>query len=264
LIASGSTLPQVRNALIRQAEESDETSGLRIAVLSADRRLSPHAAGTLTQYMDSKHAVMVGGHVTYNGRDDLMPLSVPPDGFYAGHLAVTPIHVSPAGRTSSPAFKNITAVDIPSPGTLAYNEYTKARIEMIIPDQISSSFHCLNGRSLSKDPAWAWISLRRTYNYIRSNAFSILQFAKSEPNSAQLRSRVSSSISNFMYLMRAAGQIESVVKIQADDENNTPKQVAAGILRVDIYFVPVYPADFIKVGIHRRVIPIALEGQTAV
>lgn len=264
LIASGNTSIQVVNDLIAQAENSDETTGLRIAVVCADRRLSPGMAKELTKNLDSKHAVMVAGYATYTGRADLMPLSVPPDGFYAGHLAVTPFHVSPAARTSSPSFRNISAVDIPSVGSLAYNEYSRARIEVIIPDQVTGSFHCLNGLSLSKDVAWKWISLRRTYNYIRSNSFSALQFAKSEPNSPELRKRILASLSNFMYIMESSRQIDSLQQIKIDEENNPASQVALGILRVDIFFTPIYPADFIKVGLHRSVIPVSLTVSTGV
>jgi hypothetical protein len=264
IIASGNTSSQVRNALISQAEQSDEITGLRIAVLSAERNLDILAARQLTANLDSKHAVMVGGHVTYTGRSDMMPLSVPPDGFYAGHLAVTPVQASPAARTSSPAFKNIGAVDIPNQGSLAYNEYTRSRVEMIIPDQVSGSFHCLNGLSLSKDVAWKWICVRRVYNYVRSGCFGILQFAKSEPNSVALRERINSSINNFMYVLQTSGQIDQLNKIKVDDENNPASQIALGILKVDIFFTPVYPADFIRVGLHRAVVPVSFTLSTRV
>jgi hypothetical protein len=258
IIASGNSNPRVRSELIAQAESSDEVTGLRIAVLSADRRLSVPAARELTQNLDSKYAVMVAGHCSYSKRNDLAPLSVPPDGFYAGHLAMTPFQISPAARSSSPAFIGVSAVDVQNPGTLSYNEFTKARVEMIIPDQVTGVFHCLNGLSLSKETSWKWISLRRTYNYIRSNAFARLQFAKSEPNNSALRENIKLSLRNLLYLMKSAGEIENFSDIKVDDENNPPAQAAAGILRVDIFFTPVYPADFIKVGLHRSVVPVSL------
>lgn len=263
LIASGQGHPEIRNELIRQAELSDEITGLRIAVLAADPRLNPVSAKSLTEMLNSKHAVMVAGHCTFSERNDIPPLSVPPDGFYAGHLAVTDFHVSPAARTSSPSFKSISAVDLPSPGTQAYNEYTRSRIEAIIPDQVTGSFHCLNGVSLSTDPAWKWISMRRTYNFIRSNAFQRLQFAKSEPNTAKLRGEVTASLNNLLSLMKSLGQINDYQGVKADDENNPPNLVAQGLLRVDIFFTPVYPADFIRVGLHRTVVPVSLTVATA-
>lgn len=250
LIAPGQTHPTVRDRLIRQAEASDEISGLRIAVLSADRAMGPQAAKQLTNGLDSKYAVMVGGYCTYTGRNDLAPLSVPPDGFYAGHLAVTPVEVSPAARTSSPSFKGISEVDT-VPGTTAYNEYTKARCEMIIADQVTKVFHCLNGRSLAVDTAWNWISLRRIYNYIRSNAFASLQFAKSEPNTPQLRRSVADTVDNLLFAMFSKQQIAGYQPTKADDENNPSNMVAQGLLKVDVFFTPVYPADFIGVGLHR-------------
>jgi len=262
LIASGNTHPDVRRALINQAEASDEISGLRIAVLTADRRLSPSMAANLTQGLDSAHAVMVGGWVTYAGRTDLAPKSVPPDGFYAGHLAATSrIEVSPAARTSSPSFKNIKEVDIPSPGTQAYNAYTKARVEMIIFDQVTGVFHCLNGRSLSVDSAWQWVAIRRVYNYIRANIFQNLQFAKSEPNNAALQRQVAGAVDQFLFLMKTNQQILDYQPTKVDSENNPPNLVAQGMLRVDMFFSPVYPADFITVGLH-RVIPVSLTVQT--
>lgn len=262
IIASGNTHPRVRSALVAQAEAADEVSGLRIAVLAADRRLSASRAANLTQGLDSAYAVMVGGWATYTGRDGLAPLSTPPDGFYAGHLAATSrIEVSPAARSSSPKFEKIKEVDIPSPGSQSYNAYTAARIEMIILDQATGVFHCLNGRSLSTDKAWQWISLRRVYNYIRANVFQNLQFAKSEPNNPELRSRVANVIDQFLFIMQTKQEISGYQPTKVDSENNPTNLVAQGMMRVDVFFSPVYPADFITVGLH-RVIPVSLTVQT--
>jgi len=261
LIASGNTHPGVRQKLIEKAAASNEINGLRIAVLAADRRLSASQAQLQTANLDSPYAVMVGGWSTYSKRSDLAPLSTPPDGFYAGHIAAMQrFEASPAARTSAAPFTGISAVDIPVTGSQAYNAYTKARLEMIIPDQVSGNFHCLNGRSLSSDPAWNWIALRRVYNFIRGTTFQALQFAKSEPNNSQLRSTVAGTVDQIMYMLKLQGRIDGFQQTKVDSENNTPNMIAQGMLRVDMFFTPVYPADFITVGLH-RVVPVSVTVQ---
>lgn len=260
LIAPGQTHPTIRERLRLQAEQSNEITGLRIAVLSARKGLQPAAAAQETNGFDSAYAVMVGGWSTYTGRSDLEALSVPPDGFYAGHLAVTPVQASPAARTTSPSFRGIKAVDTVV-GAQAFNEYTKARLEMIIADQATQVFHCLNGRSLAIDSAWQWISMRRIYNYIRSNAFKNLQFAKSEPNNEELRRSVANTVDQLLFNMRNKRQIDSYQPTKVDSENNPPNMVAQGFMRVDMFFTPLYPADFITVGLH-RVVSVSLTVQT--
>ncbi len=252
LICPGRTEATIRDLLIKQANASDEISGMRVAVLSADRNTSPTTAKSVTNGLDSNYAVMVAGWATYTGRRDLAPKSVPPDGFYAGHMAVTRIEASMAARTTSPSFKGISATDVVA-GSSAYDMYTRARLECIIQDQATGVFHCLNGRSLSTDPAWYWISLRRVYNHIRTSVFNALQFAKSEPNTPRLRRDVADTIDNLLFVMYSNGQIGGYRPTKADNENNPSNLVAQGLLRVDVYFTPIYPADFITVGIHRDV-----------
>lgn len=252
ILAAGQVNNSIRSALIAQAETSDLISGLRIAVLNADKTMALETLETVTQPFNTNtgSAVMVAGWATYAGDNKLAQLSAPPDGFYAGHLAVTPPQVSPAARSSSPFFQNVSATDAITTGQ-AFNAYTKARMEAIVQDPATGGFHCLNGRTLSSDGAWYWISVRRVYNQIKTDIFRTIQWVKSQPNTPALRSALAQQLDGYMRELKDRGIIANFKPSVVDSSNNTAQAIASGFLRADVFFEPVVPADHVLIGVRR-------------
>jgi phage tail sheath protein FI len=252
ILAAGQTDNTIRAALISQAETSDAITGYRIAVVNADKNMDIEALNGVSSPFNTNtgSAVMVAGWATYAGQPRLARFGCSPDGLYAGHLAVTDIQVSPAARASSPFIQNIVELDTVMTGQ-AFNNYTKARMEALVLDPATGGFHCLNGRTLSSDGAWYWVSIRRVYNQIKTDLFRSVQWVKSQPNTNPLRVQLAQQLDGYMGLLLSRGIIAATKSSLVDSTNNPPDRVASGYLRAEVYFVPVFPADHVVIGVRR-------------
>lgn len=252
ILAPGQTSPSIRSALIAQAENSGPMNGFRIAILNANKAMPIETLSSVTQALNSNSgsAVLVAGWGTYAGQPRFGRFKASPDAAYAGHLAVTPSQVSPAARSSSPFIRGFTEVDTIT-SEQAFNEYTKARMEAIIVDPATGGFHCLNGRTLSSDGAWYWVSVRRVFNQIKSDLFRMIQWVKSQPNTTVLRNQLASQLDTYMDYLLNRGIIANTQRSVVNSSNNPPARVASGYLRAEVYFVPIFPADHVVIGVHR-------------
>lgn len=252
ILAAGQTSNTIRANLLAQAETGDAISGYRFAVLNADKNMDIASLNTVTSPFNTTtgSGVMVAGWCTYAGQTRLARFGASPDGFYAGHVAVTAVQVSPAARSSSPFFANVVEVDTETTSQ-AFNAYTVARMEAIINDPATGGFHCLNGRTLSSDGAWYWISVRRVYNQIKTDLFRMVQWVKSQPNTVATRNQLAQQLDTYMGILLSRGVIANTKPSQVDSTNNPPDRVASGFLRAEVFFTPVFPADHIIIGIRR-------------
>jgi len=243
----GKANASIRGALIAHAENASILDGLRIAVINAPRGMTVAGAATAAQGVDSKHAVMVAGWCTYASQPRLAAKSVSPDGFYAGHLAGTTQHVSPAARSSSRFFSTIIEVDTES-SVQAFNAYTDGRLEAIILDPAANAFHCLNGRTLANDPAHYYVCIRRMSNQIQTDIFFASQPYKSEPKTDSLLGNVGGMVNAYLIGLANTGRIKG--------GGVSSSQATATGIRIDFRFFPVYPADSIEYGMHRLAVDI--------
>lgn len=252
LLAPGRTETAIRSALIAQAERSDAMNGYRIAILNADKAMALEGLDTVTQAFNTNtgSAVMVAGWGSLARQPRLSKFGCSPDAVYAGHLAVTPPQVSPAARSRSPFIRGITEVDTRF-GRQAFNAYTKARMEALVVDPATGGIHCLNGRTLSSDPAWYWVSIRRVTNLIKADLFRMVQWVKSEPNTPALRLQLAQQLDQYMEYLLSRGIIAATQKSKVDASNNPPGRVASGFLRAEVYYMPVFPADKVQIGVRR-------------
>ena len=251
IFAPGQLSSAIRAQLITQAHKSTILGGLRVAILNAPKLLdiATAEAGTYTTGFDSGSAdfggsaVMVAGWATYSGQPQLGELSVSPDGFYAGHLASTPIYVSPAARSSSPYFRSIVAVDTDRTD-VAFDAYTTGRLEAIILDPATGGYHCLNGRTLASDSAHYYVSIRRMANQIKTDLWFATQPLKSEPKTDGLLSSISNMVNAYLTSKTNIGQIKAGAITSVMKTSN-------GIC-LDFQWYSVYPADQIDYGMHRN------------
>ncbi len=244
--------PAIKAAMIAHAENASELEGLRVAVLNTKPGLSPNAARQETLGFTSKRAVMVAGWSTYAGQVNAPRYGLSPDAVYAGKLAVTPFYAGPnATRTAGPV-QGITEVDTRNYSNRAsLQAYTDARLEILALNSLSSGWVFTNGRTLSSDPAWDKVSIRRTYDLIRMDLYDMLQQYKSEPHTFLLRTQIVSAINAYMTEKSREGQIADFQPAVADSTNNTPDNYIKGELNISLSFLPIYAADYINVTLIR-------------
>ncbi|MBP1705320.1 MAG: phage tail sheath family protein, partial [Chloroflexi bacterium] len=105
-------------------------------------------------------------------------------------------------------------------------------------------------RTLSSDPAWRYLNVRRLFNYVEESILQGTQWVVFEPNDLDLWERVKRTISSFLFRVWRDGALFGATPgeayfVKCDGENNTAETIDAGQLIVDIGIAPVKPAEFV-------------------
>jgi hypothetical protein len=105
-------------------------------------------------------------------------------------------------------------------------------------------------RTLSSDPAWRYINVRRLFNYIETSLQRGTMWAVFEPNDTRLWARLRRDVTNFLTGVYRDGALFGASPSQAfyvkcDDELNPPESRDLGRVIIEIGIAPVKPAEFI-------------------
>jgi phage tail sheath protein FI len=105
-------------------------------------------------------------------------------------------------------------------------------------------------RTLSSDPAWRYINIRRLFNFIEESIEENTQWVVFEPNDEDLWARVSRDITAFLTRVWQSGALfgavaEEAFYVKCDRETNPPEVRDAGQLICEIGIAPVKPAEFV-------------------
>jgi uncharacterized protein len=105
-------------------------------------------------------------------------------------------------------------------------------------------------RTLSSDPAWRYLNVRRLFNFVEESIFEGTQWVVFEPNDQRLWGRVKRTINSFLLRIWRDGALfgatpEQAFFVKCDEENNPSEVRDAGQLIVDIGIAPVKPAEFV-------------------
>ena len=105
-------------------------------------------------------------------------------------------------------------------------------------------------RTLSSDPEWRYINVRRLFNYVAESIMEGTQWSVFEPNDATLWTSLRISASNFLMRTWRSGALFGATPGQAfyvkcDAETNPPDVVEAGQVVCEIGIAPVKPAEFV-------------------
>jgi hypothetical protein len=173
---------------------------------------------------------------------------VPPSGHVAGIWArnddTRGVHKAPANEVVRGAI------------TLALN-LTKAEHDQLNPNGINCirafpgrGIRIWGARTLSSDPSWRYLNVRRLFNYIEESIFEGTQWVVFEPNDIRLWGRVKRTINAFLLRVWRDGALfgatpEEAFFVRCDGENNPPEVRDAGQLIIDIGIAPVKPAEFV-------------------
>jgi phage tail sheath protein FI len=105
-------------------------------------------------------------------------------------------------------------------------------------------------RTLSSDPSWRYINVRRLFIMVETSIERATQWVVFEPNDHRLWKRVTRTISAFLTLVWRQGALfgetpEKAFYVKCDEETNPPETIDVGQLIVEIGLCPVKPAEFV-------------------
>ncbi|MEU6369510.1 phage tail sheath subtilisin-like domain-containing protein [Streptomyces sp. NPDC046931] len=105
-------------------------------------------------------------------------------------------------------------------------------------------------RTLSSDPAWRYLNIRRYFNYLEESILIGTQWVVFEPNDHALWARIRRNISAFLVNEWRSGALfgqrpEEAYYVKCDEETNPPESVDVGRVVCEIGIAPVKPAEFV-------------------
>jgi uncharacterized protein len=136
-------------------------------------------------------------------------------------------------------------------------QITKAEHDLLNPQGINCirafpgrGIRVWGARTLSSDPAWRYLNVRRLFNYIEESILDGTQWVVFEPNDLDLWQRIRRTITAFLLRVWRDGALfgatpEEAFFVKCDSETNPPEMVDAGYVTCQIGIAPVKPAEFV-------------------
>jgi phage tail sheath protein FI len=176
------------------------------------------------------------------------PIAIPPSGHIAGVWARTDerrgVHKAPANEVILGATGLAFQVTHQEQGSLNKNGINCIRA---FPGR---GIRIWGARTLSSDPEWRYINVRRLFNFISESIQTGTQWSVFEPNDQFLWNALSISVSSFLKNVWRSGALfgatpDEAYYVKCDAETNPPEVIDAGQVVCEVGIAPVKPAEFV-------------------
>lgn len=244
-----------------------QKTNYRFAILDApyDRKL-PEQILNWKQKPDQANFDSTHGALYYPWLNITDPLdgrikAIPPCGHIAGIYARSDtqrgVHKAPANEL------------VLGPVTSVTLNVTKGEQDLLNPVGINCirafpgrGIRIWGARTLSSDPAWRYINVRRLFNYVEESVERSMQWTVFEPNDVYLWAKVRRDITAFLRTVWRSGALFGVDPNQAfyvkcDEELNPAEIRDQGIMICEIGMAPVKPAEFVVFRFSQYALPSA-------
>jgi hypothetical protein len=243
-----SGIKKVQQAMIEHCENIYRRD--RIAILDSppDARMPQEVLAWRNEEVnhDSAFAALYYPWITITGPDDY-PLSIPPCGHIAGIYARNDrergVHKAPA---------NEVIHGVQSVSRLSHEDQAILNPEGIncIRTFTGRGIRVWGARTLSSDPQWTYVNVRRLFNYVEKSIERSMQWVVFEPHNPDLWERVKRDINAFLTSTWRQGMLFGRSPAEAffvicDETINPEEERNVGRLYVDIGMAAVRPAEFV-------------------
>jgi len=105
-------------------------------------------------------------------------------------------------------------------------------------------------RTLSSDPSWRYLNVRRLFNFLEESILNGTQWVVFEPNDDALWARIRRTIAAFLVIQWRNGALfgltpDEAFYVKCDRETNIAETIDAGMVICEIGIAPVKPAEFV-------------------
>jgi uncharacterized protein len=203
---------------------------------------------------DASNAALYTPWVVVDREDGRGVREAPPSGHVAGAIAridlAEGVHRAPANLTLDGVKALVEEIDDARQGILNPQGVNCLRS---LPGR---GLRIWGARTLSSDPEWRYLNVRRLLYMIEAAVEASSQWAVFEPNNHILRQALSFSLSSFLNELWRLGALagstpEAAYQVQCDVHNNPPGVVDAGQLVAEIAVSPAIPFEFIRFRLGR-------------
>jgi phage tail sheath protein FI len=232
------------NALITHAQKMR----YRIAVLDSGEGLSISEVRSQRAKMDSSYAALYYPWVRVLDPVTNTEINLPPSGFVAGIYARNDtnraVYKAPANEVVN--------------GAIGFEKLlNKAQQEVLNPEGINCfrffegrGFRLWGARTISSDPEWKYVNLRRYFAYLEHSIDKGTQWAVFEPNGEMLWGNVRRTIEDFLLNEWQNGALlgdkpEKAYFVKCDRSTMSQNDLDNGRLVCLIGVAPLRPAEFV-------------------
>jgi phage tail sheath protein FI len=238
----------VQLAMIAHCENMKD----RFAILDCPPGLTPQQvkdwrmkeAGYDTKYGAVYYPWVRVANPAGNGESVLMPPSGYMAGIYARSDTERGVHKAPANEV----VRGAMGVEM---------QVTKSEQDILNPIGVNCirafpgrGIRVWGARTLSSDPAWRYINVRRLFNFVEESIQMGTQWVVFEPNDMDLWARIRRDITAFMTMVWRSGALfgatpSDAFYVKCDEETNPPEARDLGQVVIEIGLAPVKPAEFV-------------------
>lgn len=240
----GADVAAITAGLIAHAE----SMRYRLALLDAHESMSVTDVRQLRQHLDSSHAALYYPWVTVADPVGGQPLHLPPSGFVAGICARVDAE---RGVWKAPADEEVRGA-IGAERAVSVGEQ-----EVLGPEGINclrafagKGLRVWGARTVSTDPEWKYLNLRRYLAYLERSLDRGLQWAVFEPDTPVLWTRMRQATSDFLMSEWRQGALlgdkpEKAFFVRCDRTTMTQADIDAGRLVALVGVAMLKPAEFV-------------------
>ena len=243
----------IQTAMMAQGE-----NGLyRVALLDPpEEMLDLEKIQTWRARFDSAYAALYYPWLIVNSSDSVIVRDVPPGGHVAGLIARTDlsqgVHRAPANFILENVKALTREVNDSEQGVLNPQGINCMRV---LPGR---GIRIYGARTLSSDPEWRYLNVRRLVLMIEETIEESNQWAVFEPNNQILRQALTYNLNSFMNTLWQQGALAgdtpaAAFQVKCDEDNNPADIVDAGQVIAEIAVAPTIPYEFIKFRLGRTV-----------
>ncbi|BCJ56890.1 phage tail sheath family protein [Micromonospora endophytica] len=237
----------VQSAMIAHCE----LMGDRMAILDPPPALSPQQVRewrTDQAGYDSKYAALYYPWIKVfdplTGTNRFMPPSGHLAGVWARNDGSRGVHKAPANEV----IRGAVALE---------TQLTRTEQELLNPLGVNCirafpgrGILVWGARTLSSDPAWRYLNVRRLFNYLEESILNGTQWVVFEPNDDMLWARIRRTVSAFLVNEWRRGALfgltpDEAFFVKCDRETNPAESIDAGQVICQIGVAPVKPAEFV-------------------
>lgn len=197
---------------------------------------------------DSKYATLYWPYVKVfdplSGTNRFVPPSGHMAGLWARNDAERGVHKAPANEVVRGAITLQTNI------TRAENDLLNPLGINCIRSFPGRGVRVWGARTLSSDPAWRYVNVRRLFNYLEESILVGTQWVVFEPNDPALWARVRRTIASFLVNEWRKGALfgltaDEAFFVKCDSETNPAEGIDAGQVVCQVGVAPVKPAEFV-------------------
>ncbi len=247
LNGDGSQLRDLQGKMISHCENA----GDRMAIIDAPADLSPQQVLDWRMQVagyDSKMAALYWPWIEVMDPIAKRPMMVPPSGHVAGVWCRVDgsrgVHKAPANEVVRGATGIGFQITQAEQGALNQVGVNCIRA---FPGR---GIRIWGARTLSSDPEWRYINVRRLFNFVSESIMQGTQWSVFEPNDERLWTALRISVSNFLTRVWRDGALFGATPgeafyVKCDAETNPPEVIEAGQVVCEVGISPVRPAEFV-------------------